>query len=151
MRGVIKVSCRSESSPMIFDNLTPPTTPGVPMATSSTFQSSSTSTSSASSSSSLSTAAGSAVPCGVERQVTATCAGSTGRRHQIKEEVITEDEDDETDVGGQSRLTFPVNDGVVLSPFRLEHNLSVSNHVFYLKDSVQRSLTQRFVADYSFL
>nr|XP_057928114.1 zinc finger MIZ domain-containing protein 2-like isoform X3 [Doryrhamphus excisus] len=41
------------------------------------------------------------------------------------------------------RLTFPVRDGVVLEPFRLEHNLAVSNHVFQLKDSVYKTLVMR--------
>ncbi|PKU31105.1 zinc finger miz domain-containing protein 2 [Limosa lapponica baueri] len=37
--------------------------------------------------------------------------------------------------GEELRLTFPVRDGVVLEPFRLQHNLAVSNHVFQLRDS----------------
>ena len=41
------------------------------------------------------------------------------------------------------RLTFPVRDGVVLPPFRLEHNLAVSNHVFQLRDSVYQTLMYR--------
>ncbi|XP_078316465.1 zinc finger MIZ domain-containing protein 1-like isoform X2 [Crassostrea virginica] len=41
------------------------------------------------------------------------------------------------------RLTFPVRDGVVLPPFRLEHNLAVSNHVFHLRDSVYQTLMWR--------
>ncbi|XP_051924876.1 zinc finger MIZ domain-containing protein 2-like [Hippocampus zosterae] len=41
------------------------------------------------------------------------------------------------------RLTFPVRDGVVLEPFRLEHNLAVSNHVFSLRDSVYKTLIMR--------
>jgi len=41
------------------------------------------------------------------------------------------------------RLTFPVRDGVVLPPFRLEHNYSVSNHVFHLRDSVFQTLMWR--------
>uniref|UniRef100_A0A8B9KV86 Zinc finger, MIZ-type containing 2 n=1 Tax=Astyanax mexicanus TaxID=7994 RepID=A0A8B9KV86_ASTMX len=41
------------------------------------------------------------------------------------------------------RLTFPVRDGVVLEPFRLEHNLAVSNHVFQLRDSVYKTLMMR--------
>ncbi|XP_054612532.1 zinc finger MIZ domain-containing protein 2-like isoform X3 [Dunckerocampus dactyliophorus] len=41
------------------------------------------------------------------------------------------------------RLTFPVRDGVVLEPFRLEHNLAVSNHAFQLKDSVYKTLMMR--------
>lgn len=40
------------------------------------------------------------------------------------------------DSGSDFRLTFPVRDGVILSPFRLEHNLAVSNHVFHLKSQV---------------
>jgi len=43
------------------------------------------------------------------------------------------------------RLTFPVRDGVVLPPFRLEHNLSVSNHVFHLRESVYQTLMWRYV------
>ncbi|KAI2545778.1 zinc finger MIZ-type containing 2 [Homo sapiens] len=41
------------------------------------------------------------------------------------------------------RLTFPVRDGVVLEPFRLQHNLAVSNHVFQLRDSVYKTLIMR--------
>ncbi|XP_039624260.1 zinc finger MIZ domain-containing protein 2 [Polypterus senegalus] len=41
------------------------------------------------------------------------------------------------------RLTFPVRDGVVLEPFRLEHNLAVSNHVFQLRDTVYKTLMMR--------
>ncbi|XP_038149015.1 zinc finger MIZ domain-containing protein 1a isoform X1 [Cyprinodon tularosa] len=41
------------------------------------------------------------------------------------------------------RLTFPVRDGVVLEPFRLEHNLAVSNHVFHLRPSVHQTLMWR--------
>lgn len=41
------------------------------------------------------------------------------------------------------RLTFPVGDGIVLAPFRLEHNLAVSNHVFHLRDSLHQTLMMR--------
>ncbi|KAJ8286385.1 hypothetical protein GJAV_G00038690 [Gymnothorax javanicus] len=41
------------------------------------------------------------------------------------------------------RLTFPVRDGVVLEPFRLEHNLAVSNHVFQLREPVYKTLIMR--------
>ena len=41
------------------------------------------------------------------------------------------------------RLTFPVRDGTVLNPFRLEHNLAVSNHEFHLRDSVYQTLVWR--------
>ncbi|KAI1293841.1 Zinc finger MIZ domain-containing protein 1 [Halotydeus destructor] len=41
------------------------------------------------------------------------------------------------------RLTFPVRDGIILSPFKLEHNLAVSNHVFLLKPSVFQTLMTR--------
>ncbi|XP_063051663.1 zinc finger MIZ domain-containing protein 2-like isoform X2 [Engraulis encrasicolus] len=41
------------------------------------------------------------------------------------------------------RLTFPVRDGVVLEPFRLEHNLAVSNHVYHLRDTVFKTLMMR--------
>uniref|UniRef100_A0A8C4R0S8 Zinc finger, MIZ-type containing 1a n=1 Tax=Eptatretus burgeri TaxID=7764 RepID=A0A8C4R0S8_EPTBU len=41
------------------------------------------------------------------------------------------------------RLTFPVRDGIVLEPFRLEHNLAVSNHVFHLRQSVHQTLMWR--------
>ncbi|KAJ8418263.1 hypothetical protein AAFF_G00139720 [Aldrovandia affinis] len=43
----------------------------------------------------------------------------------------------------EQRLTFPVRDGVVLEPFRLEHNLAVSNHVFHLRPYVHQTLTWR--------
>uniref|UniRef100_A0AAV2IS61 SP-RING-type domain-containing protein n=1 Tax=Knipowitschia caucasica TaxID=637954 RepID=A0AAV2IS61_KNICA len=36
-----------------------------------------------------------------------------------------------------------VRDGVVLDPFRLEHNLAVSNHAFQLRDSVYKTLMMR--------
>jgi len=45
----------------------------------------------------------------------------------------------------EARLTFPVRDGVVLPPFRLEHNLAVSNHVFHLRESVYQALITRSV------
>lgn len=41
------------------------------------------------------------------------------------------------------RLTFPVRDGILLPPFRLEHNLAVSNHVFQLKSTVYNTLMCR--------
>lgn len=41
------------------------------------------------------------------------------------------------------RLTFPVRDGILLSPFRLEHNLAVSNHVFHLKPTVHQTIMWR--------
>lgn len=43
------------------------------------------------------------------------------------------------------RLTFPVRDGIILPPFRLEHNLAVSNHVFQLKPTVHQTLMWRYV------
>lgn len=45
--------------------------------------------------------------------------------------------------GGEVRLTFPVRDGVILAPFRLEHNLAVSNHAFTLKPQVYQTLLWR--------
>jgi hypothetical protein len=44
------------------------------------------------------------------------------------------------------RLTFPVRDGVLLPPFRLEHNLAVSNHSFHLKPQVSRKFRPRVSA-----
>ena len=41
------------------------------------------------------------------------------------------------------RLTFPIRDGILLPPFRLEHNLAVSNHVFQLKPTVHQTLMWR--------
>lgn len=41
------------------------------------------------------------------------------------------------------RLTFPVRDGVILPPFRLEHNLVVSNHDFVLKPNIHETLMTR--------
>lgn len=49
------------------------------------------------------------------------------------------------------RLTFPVRDGVVLEPFRLEHNLAVSNHVFHLRPSVHQTLMWRLVLLLSYM
>lgn len=43
----------------------------------------------------------------------------------------------------EPRLTFPVKDGTILQPFRLEHNLSVSNHIFHLKPTVFDTLMSR--------
>uniref|UniRef100_A0A1A9ZTN8 SP-RING-type domain-containing protein n=1 Tax=Glossina pallidipes TaxID=7398 RepID=A0A1A9ZTN8_GLOPL len=43
----------------------------------------------------------------------------------------------------EMRLTFPVRDGIILTPFRLLHNLSVSNHVFHLKQNVYNTLMCR--------
>uniref|UniRef100_T1PIR0 MIZ/SP-RING zinc finger n=1 Tax=Musca domestica TaxID=7370 RepID=T1PIR0_MUSDO len=43
----------------------------------------------------------------------------------------------------EMRLTFPVRDGIILPPFRLLHNLSVSNHVFHLKQNVYNTLMCR--------
>ncbi|XP_016965659.1 zinc finger MIZ domain-containing protein 2 isoform X3 [Drosophila biarmipes] len=43
----------------------------------------------------------------------------------------------------EMRLTFPVRDGIILAPFRLLHNLSVSNHVFHLKQNVYNTLMCR--------
>lgn len=46
-------------------------------------------------------------------------------------------------LGEELRLTFPVRDGIILPPFRLEHNLAVSNHVFQLKPTVYNTLMCR--------
>ena len=43
----------------------------------------------------------------------------------------------------EMRLTFPVREGTILAPFRLEHNLAVSNHVFVLKPQVYQTLMWR--------
>jgi len=51
----------------------------------------------------------------------------------------------EAGASAEARLTFPVRDGVVLAPFRLEHNLAVSNHVFHLRESVYQALMTRSV------
>ncbi|XP_035259796.1 zinc finger MIZ domain-containing protein 1a isoform X2 [Anguilla anguilla] len=48
-----------------------------------------------------------------------------------------------TNPSEELRLTFPVRDGVVLEPFRLEHNLAVSNHVFHLRQAVHQTLMWR--------
>ena len=47
------------------------------------------------------------------------------------------------DADGELRMTFPVHDGVVMPPFRLAHNLAVSNHVFHLNESVYQALVCR--------
>lgn len=36
-----------------------------------------------------------------------------------------------------------MRDGIILPPFRLEHNLAVSNHVFQLKTTVHQTLMWR--------
>lgn len=46
-------------------------------------------------------------------------------------------------LSAETRLTFPVRDGVILAPFRLEHNLAVSNHAFHLKPQVHQTLLWR--------
>ena len=43
------------------------------------------------------------------------------------------------------RLTFNVANGIVLQPFRLQHNLAVSNHAFSLKPQIYQTLMNRFV------
>ncbi|OAF68494.1 hypothetical protein A3Q56_03773 [Intoshia linei] len=43
----------------------------------------------------------------------------------------------------EPRLSFPVRDGVILPPFRLEHNIAVSSHEFYLRDNVYPVLMMR--------
>ena len=48
-----------------------------------------------------------------------------------------------SDESDEMRLTFPVRDGNMLDPFRLEHNLAVSDRVFYLEDSVHQTLMMR--------
>lgn len=36
-----------------------------------------------------------------------------------------------------------MRDGIILPPFRLEHNLAVSNHIFHLKGTVHQTLMYR--------
>lgn len=43
----------------------------------------------------------------------------------------------------ESRLIFPVNNGIVLVPFRLEHNVSITSHSFYLKPNIFQTLIAR--------
>ncbi|EAA04283.4 AGAP007279-PA [Anopheles gambiae str. PEST] len=59
----------------------------------------------------------------------------TGHPSNITFLFLSEDE--------ELRLTFPVRDGILLPPFRLEHNLAVSNHVFQLKSTVYNTLMCR--------
>ncbi|XP_056628097.1 zinc finger MIZ domain-containing protein 1-like [Triplophysa dalaica] len=47
------------------------------------------------------------------------------------------------DCSDERRLMFPVRDGVVLEPFRLEHNLAVSNHIFHLRPNAHQTLMWR--------
>ena len=49
-----------------------------------------------------------------------------------------------THSGGDLQLTFPIRDGTILPAFRLEHNLSVSQHVFHLKDQIYQTLMERY-------
>lgn len=46
------------------------------------------------------------------------------------------------------RLTFNVANGIVLQPFRLQHNLAVSNHAFSLKPQIYQTLMNRFVSSF---
>ena len=64
-------------------------------------------------------------------------ADAKGKVHAFSPSSIPANHDDEL------RLTFPVRDGVVLEPFRLEHNLAVSNHVFHLRPTVHQTLMWR--------
>ena len=41
------------------------------------------------------------------------------------------------------RLKFDIPSGIVLQPFRLQHNLAVSNHVFNLKPNIHQALVNR--------
>lgn len=43
----------------------------------------------------------------------------------------------------EMRMTFPVRDGIVLEPFRLEHNRSVSTHAFHLRPQAYQTLMWR--------
>lgn len=45
--------------------------------------------------------------------------------------------------GGELQLTFPVRDGVILPPFKLQHNLPVSHHMFHLKDHIFQTLMEK--------
>ena len=47
-------------------------------------------------------------------------------------------------IGAELQLTFPIRDGTIIPAFRLEHNLSVSYHVFHLKDHVFQTLMDRY-------
>ncbi|CAJ0928211.1 unnamed protein product [Ranitomeya imitator] len=70
-------------------------------------------------------------------QQTANGANAKGKVHAFSPSSISASHADEL------RLTFPVRDGVVLEPFRLEHNLAVSNHVFHLRPTVHQTLMWR--------
>ena len=47
--------------------------------------------------------------------------------------------------GGEPRLAFVVRDGLILAPFRLEHNLAISNLVFVMRNSVYQQVMSRSV------
>lgn len=46
----------------------------------------------------------------------------------------------------EMRMTFPVRDGVVLDPFRLEHNRSLSTKAFQLRATAYQTLIWRLVS-----
>jgi hypothetical protein len=49
-------------------------------------------------------------------------------------------------VGGggiEPRLTFVMRDGLILAPFRLEHNLSISNLIFVIRNNIYQQLISR--------
>jgi len=48
--------------------------------------------------------------------------------------------------GGEPRLAFVVRDGLILAPFRLEHNLAISNLVFVMRNSVYQQVMSRLVS-----
>ena len=46
---------------------------------------------------------------------------------------------------GELRLAFEIRDGVVLPPFRLEHNNAVNSQYFHLRDNLFQTLNYRCV------
>ncbi|XP_030621891.1 zinc finger MIZ domain-containing protein 2-like [Chanos chanos] len=52
--------------------------------------------------------------------------------------------------GDDLRLTFPVRNGVIMEPFRLEHNLTISKHGFLLQHSLYKTLQTRPDLDLQF-
>jgi hypothetical protein len=50
---------------------------------------------------------------------------------------------------GEPRLAFVARDGLIMAPFRLEHNLAISNLMFAISRSVYQHIANRSVLTYS--
>lgn len=46
-------------------------------------------------------------------------------------------------LAAELQLTFPIKDGIIMPPFRLQHNLPITNHMFHLKEQIYQTLMER--------